>query len=323
MNLKSILRVGSVLVVAVSLVYVIWQLASADLWRHVAELGWPLAAAVAGSAVIYGAAGLLLTAAWTRILKAKVEVRFAEQLVVYGTSQIAKYAPGNVFFYLGRHVAGRQLGLSHASLAWAGLVEALGLLLAAGALALAGWGAGWMAGSIGNGSGGGIAHVLTLSAAIFLMICAGAAVWVGLGPLLTAVVRLPLVRQLPGETLEAVAAAGPGPALVPAYLTHVAFFAVSGTLIWLIAGFVSSLSVGAVFSVISVGAAAWILGFLVPGASAGIGVREAVLILGLTGLVGAEAAAIVAVAYRAATVGGDLLFFLLAVALRRRRRIGL
>jgi uncharacterized membrane protein YbhN (UPF0104 family) len=54
-------------------------------------------------------------------------------------------------------------------------------------------------------------------------------------------------------------------------------------------------------------AGAWIVGFVIPGASAGIGVREAAVILLLSPAVGAANAAVIATIYRIVTAGGDAL----------------
>ena len=51
------------------------------------------------------------------------------------------------------------------------------------------------------------------------------------------------------------------------------------------------------------------MGFVVPGAAAGVGVREAVLVLILEQHLGADAALLVALALRVVTTLGDLLFF--------------
>ena len=61
-----------------------------------------------------------------------------------------------------------------------------------------------------------------------------------------------------------------------------------------------------------ISATAWTLGFLTPGAPAGLGVREAVLVALLTPSAGEPAALTAALAFRAATLGGDLLFYLSA-----------
>jgi hypothetical protein len=59
------------------------------------------------------------------------------------------------------------------------------------------------------------------------------------------------------------------------------------------------------------------VGFLVPGASAGIGVREATVILLLSPAVGAGDAAVIATLYRLVTAGGDAVLAGLGALVRR------
>jgi hypothetical protein len=82
------------------------------------------------------------------------------------------------------------------------------------------------------------------------------------------------------------------PQILRAASLHAGFFAVSGAL-----------------------ALAWLAGFATPGAPAGVGVREAILILALTGSLGDEASTLVALAFRLVTTGGDVLLFALGAAL--------
>jgi hypothetical protein len=321
MNTKFLFRIAGFAVVGVSLYFVVRQLISADLWHHVYSLGWSLLAVTLLAACVYGGAGFLIAVAWARILESREPISLRDQTALYGISQIAKYAPGNIFHFVGRHAGGRRLGHSHGALAWAGMAESLGLVLAAGPMALAGWFVGAMGGfgGVAPVGMGRVADVLLLALVLIALIAAGAALWAALGPVFRALSELRIFVHLPVGAREAIGTAGPGLMLVPAYLLQVGFFAVAGCVLWLIAGTVSSLPVMAIVSVISIAATAWILGYLVPGAAAGVGVREAVLIVGLTGFIGVTDATIVAVAYRVATIIGDMLFFGLALALRRRQ----
>lgn len=61
---------------------------------------------------------------------------------------------------------------------------------------------------------------------------------------------------------------------------------------------------------IAVFSAAWLLGFLVPGAPAGIGVREMVLTEGLSPIIGRDHAVLLALLFRILTIMSDLLAFL-------------
>ena len=63
-----------------------------------------------------------------------------------------------------------------------------------------------------------------------------------------------------------------------------------------------------VMELIGIGSAAWLVGFVVPGAPGGLGVREAVLIAGLSAVaLPATEATAVALAYRFVTMVGDVL----------------
>ena len=56
----------------------------------------------------------------------------------------------------------------------------------------------------------------------------------------------------------------------------------------------------------------WLAGYVIPGASAGIGVREAAIMLMLSTAVLPQEATLIAILMRVVTLLGDLLFYLLA-----------
>jgi|GEM_PF-3272308 len=62
-------------------------------------------------------------------------------------------------------------------------------------------------------------------------------------------------------------------------------------------------------TVISIFACSWIAGFITPGASAGFGVREAVIIQMLSKYTGEPESVSIAILFRVVTIIGDLLFF--------------
>jgi len=72
--------------------------------------------------------------------------------------------------------------------------------------------------------------------------------------------------------------------------------------------------------VVSLYTTAWLLGFLLPGAPGGIGVREAVFLLLLSGIYGQGVAAAMAVVMRAISILGDLVAFGLGILLSHRAK---
>jgi hypothetical protein len=133
------------------------------------------------------------------------------------------------------------------------------------------------------------------------------------------------LRQRLSDALRASANAGGGRSgrqLLCALLLYAAFFSITGAILFPLlccldregAPTLSTIA-PMIGSCISSFALAWIAGFVTPGASAGLGVREAVLVMALEGTVGAAEAATAALALRLVTTLGDGLFFVIALIL--------
>lgn len=282
------------LLVGLSFWFVGGRLSQAAPWDLVRTHLEALLPVTIGGALVYGLAGFLLSAAWRQVLSAGQPPGPASGYhAIYGRSQIAKYLPGNCFHFVGRQVLGSALGHSQAALALASLVEtALLVTLAAGlALPLA----------------------LTRLGVWSIVLPAGA--------LLALALTLAAPRLLAAGCWPAATAGGVGglgaTALLRAAALQAAFFALAGCVLWSLAaamGGPGPVAVGPGTSVSAL-ALAWVAGFVAPGASAGIGVREAVLILALEGALGAEVSAVIALALRLVTTAGDAVFFGLALAL--------
>ena len=88
--------------------------------------------------------------------------------------------------------------------------------------------------------------------------------------------------------------------------------------LWIVAlaaGFSDSIDLGVATAVFAL---SWLLGFLAPGAPAGLGVREGIMVLMLSPLMpDSEALAFVLLA-RLVTLAGDAIIYLCSLALARR-----
>ena len=247
-------------------------------------------------AVLYGVAGFLLSSAWCQLLGAgrgSASVRCHH--AVYGRTQIAKYLPGNVFHLVGRQVMGRRLGHGQVRLAVASLVETLLLVLTAAAFSLPlvwRWldeGLLWM--------GAFAVPALALLAVRWLRRHHSA-----------------LCHLREGADRGAMEVAV---RVLRAAALYALFFLVFAAIFWMLAQSVSASGRPAIDPAgsVAVVALAWLVGFAMPGSSAGIGVREAVLIAALEGTLGAPASALIALALRLVTIGGDVVFFALGMML--------
>jgi hypothetical protein len=274
----------------------LWQHAP---WHLAVERLQPLAVAVVIGALVYGTAGLLLSSAWCQLLNPRLSTASTRSHhAVYGRTQIAKYLPGNLFHLVGRQVMGRRLGYGQARLALASLLEAVLLVLIAGALALPivwQWLDGallWIIGCAGLG--------LALLVSGFLRARTPLAVYLAGAARVHPDVALPTLRRL-----------------LRAATLHAGFFVVVATIFWILTLTVTGHRQPPIgFGVgVSVVALAWLAGFVTPGSSAGIGVREAILIAALEGSLDAEASTLIALALRLVSLCGDALFFAIAVLL--------
>lgn len=238
--------------------------------------GWAVWVAIASLAVTYGASNVLLALAWWHLLE-----RFGGGVTkpwairAYGISQIAKYVPGNVFHLAGRQAMGVAAGVASWPLAKSAVWE-LGLIAFAGAL----FGLLVLPTSPVI-PGGGIFPFVVVAGSSGLALKQ----WLG----------TPVARS---------------------FGLYLVFLAVSGTLFTGLLGLIQASEVPALPELpILIGAyvLAWLAGLLTPGAPAGVGVRELVLLLLLEGRVAAPELIQAVVLGRVVTVLGDLGFLLWAV----------
>jgi len=262
-----------------------------------ARLDVLLPATLAG-ALLYGLSGFLLSAAWRELLGAeRPPGQAAGYHAVYGRTQIAKYLPGNCFHFVGRQVLGRALGHSQAALALASLLEAALLTAVAAGLALP------------------LALDRPGDGALTLLAGAGLALTLSL-----AAPRLLPARLWPGSGAARRAGLPAAGRLLRALALHIAFFVTAGGLLWgLAAALGAPAAPPAAARCIGALALAWLAGFVVPGAAAGVGIREAVLMVALDGVLAPEVALALALVFRLVTTVGDGVFCALALTLPSMR----
>ena len=292
--LHALARLTGWLVVALALGFLGHGLWLSAPWRLAAARSAELALAIGAGMLAYGLAGFLLAEAWRHLLGAGASVAPRWHYhALYGRTQIAKYLPGNCFHFVGRQLLGHRLGHGHGALALASLAETALLLAVAGALALPLLGP-ELAQAFGRSPVWPVLAVVLAGVGLMVVIVRPS------GPRHD--------RALP-RTLAALRSLAP--CLWRAGLLHLAFFAVGGLILWTVAAAARAPSAPAMDLLTAVAAMAlgWWAGFIVPGAAAGLGVREAVLVLTLEPHLGADGAVLVALALRMITVLGDLLFF--------------
>lgn len=275
-----------------SVAYVIYQIYDERIWEVEYDLLVRLAWATLLGVVAYSFASLLLALAWHEELVwagGRPSSR-SLSLGIYGRAQLAKYAPGNIFSLVGRQVLGKQAGFSHKALAWASMLEMVGMLLAAGLLACAG-ASEWAS------------SVLGIPQLAFFAVVAG----IGLIPLLffSSLRRFEITKRFAMPEMEMTDYLR----LNLVFLMYVPFFLCSGLIFALLMRVASpGLDINWL-EVMGIVSAIWVISYVTPGASAGIGIRDALLLLAISGLLDGSHATVVVLAYRILTVMGDIGFF--------------
>lgn len=245
----------------------------------------------------YFLCGLALVVVWW--LSARCagahDLRLAMAVAPQLTSQLGKYLPGNVAHFAARHLMMRRHGIGHAELVAAGIIEATALVLAASLIGL-----------------GVLRPIVSLLLEVELP---GGVEMLAIGVLVAVTVGVWFAARKRGWIDSTVS---------PLHVVLEWFAAIAAALVFF-------LGMAACFMLVSETqgwsafrqvapwvAASWLLGFIVPGAPGGIGIREFVLVFGLAPLIGEPSALLAAGLFRLVTVGGDGLMALVGGMLVKR-----
>lgn len=235
---------------------------------------------LSGLAIVYATANVLLALAWKALLLyLGIDVNFVWTIRTYGVAQLAKYVPGNIFHLAGRQVIGQAAGLPAWTLAKSTVWE-LGLVSFAGAM-------------FGIFTLPHFVPIVSIPFATVAFICV-------LGVML--VVLKKYIGSLIAFAVE----------------LYAVFFTISGLIFTvLLALIITKCTIPPLqaISICGTFVVAWLSGFVMPGVPAGIGVRELVLVLLLKGIVPEAELLLAVLLSRLVTVGGDLLFYLVAMAI--------
>lgn len=256
-----------------------------------------LALASGAGALLYAGAVALLALAWFWVQRAaSAKALPAWPLVrIYCISQFAKYLPGNVGHYVGRHVWARSYGIAHAALLAAAVSEAALLVFSAVA---------WSAPLLSTPTvQRWWPHQRSGQWVWVAQICALALAWLLLRRLASVSEWAAMLHRMWGVITRR---------MLP---LHLLFFALLGASLYYPA-MVMGASADVVRMLPAAAAISWLAGFLVVGAPAGIGVREVVFVGVMAGWMPEADLLALAAVMRVVTFGGDLIAFAVAGALR-------
>ncbi|WP_298579329.1 hypothetical protein [uncultured Luteimonas sp.] len=270
-------------------------------WRGQDLSAYATPAAASGIALAVGfyLLGVAVSAlGWRELLLGMgLRKRWMELCGIVSATQVGKYLPGNVAHHLGRGALALDRGIGPAPMVLTGLAE-IGLLCIASVVV--GGASLLLSGRVQVLADIGGLHVVGLVAG-----CAALGL-LGLG-MLKYVTPWLLWRFAPQQARQTQVAA-PGPAtMVRALLLYALVYLVFGIGIIGMAGLLLPEAPRHGWLLLASFSLAWIMGFATPGAPAGVGVREAVMLILLSDAYTPADASAVILAIRIATTLGDVL----------------
>ncbi len=304
MNMRSrFVSSAGFLLVILSFVFLGWRVRSQWANLRALQVDSALVLFFFLSVLTYFSALFFLVLAWQRLLRLSgtPQVKFKTCLAHYARAQIVKYFPGNVLHVASRHWLGVKSGIAHSSLLWSATFEIAGLIICAVLLGLIVAGCNWLTDC--GAAGFGMINLTVLGAVILifsLIVCLG---------------TFYLRRDLSVQRISAVRLLLRVGEVVLLYLV---FFLLSGLAFLLILmAFKTVFGFGGQLKLVSDYALAWLAGVLTPGAPAGLGVREAVLVAVSGKIIADNSVCLAAVIlFRLVSILADILFFAVSFRIR-------
>ncbi len=294
MGYKKTINILSYLLLILSLYYISGRLAN-----NYSQLSdWQLSKSAYLTLIIcvtaYMFSNFLLSFAWKYLLALSGfrKISHSRCHIIYGRTQISKYIPGNIFHFVGRYFLGKKAGIPNTVLMTSTFNENIGLFVVASVITIISYALNGVS-EIGGIS---LYRISFFSGSSFILGYLGYYYFIrnklALSPIST---KTNLFR------------------VGTCYTAFFVIFATVGVVITLMIA--PEAIQGNVYYIFMIFISSWVLGYMTPGAPAGVGVREAVIILLLGPLTGEGECLIIAFLFRFITVAGDLFYFLLSYIL--------
>jgi hypothetical protein len=254
---------------------------------------------VSGGTVLLLGTTLLVCCNWKDVLAyfSGQSVRLSEAFPVFSKSNAAKYLPGNIGHYVSRQIFGASLGIKQGHLVIASVLEIFNMVFTALLLSAPFL---WDIYRIQNPD---IFPVI-----IFLLCC--------IAVLITVYTVFRKTKYFSGF-IALVKDKKYWLLLLKIILRSLVWMIVLGGIFVFIMGTKVTVNFTSAAIIMGANAAAWLIGFVTPGAPGGIGVRESVLLLMLSPYFSAEIILTSAVIHRLIMVLGDISAFLLGLLVKK------
>lgn len=226
-----------------------------------------------------------------------------DSILIYCKSNLYKYLPGNIFHYIGRNEVAFNNGIAHSVAITATIAEVLLLALAAviTATTLAGkYAAKW---ALDNFVG---KEIFGFSLLIVLILLTGI------------ILNKVNSKKIGAYNIRAVNNLRLRDAMKFVSLYTIGFISNGVMFILVLHSLGGGISIILFLPVIGMYTFAWLVGFITPGAPAGLGIREVIMSTFLIGIVEAEFVISAVIVYRIITILGDVVAFIMVHQLSRK-----
>jgi hypothetical protein len=302
---QAIRRAVAIVLGLLALVYFVRQLVS--YWPSIVTISFTagVAVSVGVAAALHVFSGLIDSWAWGWLLRSlAIPIRGRDAMSVFLISQLAKYVPGNFGQHIGRLALAKSLGLAYPKVLLSLVIEN-GFALGAGGVV----------------AGASLAFGIAVSAENVTRVAWTLVLVIG-GWFVGALLLRTMLAHPPGWLRRILKLEKPvtleTKLVIGYFMFHVtSYAAIGGALVLVVAGFTGGSS-SEIWRVALAGMAGWFSGYIVPGAPAGLGVREATLTALLTPLCGATVAVSSALLWRSSALLADGILFLVGLALKPR-----
>ena len=273
---KKLLHIGGNILALLGVVFVIFRLTKEFTKNDLQTIDTTLFLTMVLLMFIYAAANLLLVVAWRKLLLSyQVAITFSSAVKLYGISQVAKYVPGNISHLLSRQALGISEGIAGWKLAKTSVLELV--IIAFGGLCFTVLLAPLFSSLM--------TYTTSISLFVIVVILCFAFIWRAF--------KKNMAYTFALQTLF--------------LITSGIIFTV---LVYMVGrGEGTSLTLVQILQSTSGFVVAWLAGLITPGAPAGVGVREMVLLIVLEGVMNEKSMLLAVLLMRVVTVCGDLMFY--------------
>jgi glycosyltransferase 2 family protein len=301
---NKILRIAGYIITAVSIGYIVWI--GYKRWNNIAQIfsfkdNWP---GIAYSVIFYTLFILLIVFGW-KIIENSLggELSFKNSFTIYGRTHIARYIPGNVFHFVGRHILSKDIGIPVNIVLNGIFIEALLMIIGTGLLLLPSliiYGTQKIAFLSTN------RIILTVLLIVLFVIIIGVCLKF-IPSLKTWLIKKNLLVDIGKIKIKKVI----GSAII---VTIIYLFYHSGISLMLVflTNYFWALKMQQLIIFIGAYSLGWLVGFITPGAPGGLGVREAIIVALLSPYLTQPRALVIALIFRIISIMGDFLFFTIA-----------